>query len=439
MSALDPVAARRVLRLLTVTRWLPVGLTVAIVLLRPLEKGLTVAQVLTVTAVVGVVTVLLELPTSGFADAFGRRVVLVAAAVVNLAASVLFVLADALWTFVVVKVLMGLFRALDSGPLESWYVDTVHAHRPGADVDQELSAVGSVLGASIALGALASGLLVWWAPLGDALDGSPLTLPLVLAAALGTLHLVALVVLLREPPRPRTGTRRAEVAAGVRAVPAVVRSGLGVARRSRALRGLLAAEAALAVAMVGFESMVPLRLAELLGSTDRAGVVMGVAAAVGWAVFAAGAALGGLLSRRLGLVRAAVLTHLMVGAGVVVIGLATGPAGVVAGYLATYGVFGGVGPLHSSLVHREAEAGNRSTVLSLGSMVSFGVFALVAPLTGLLAARASSGLAVLALGGLCLLGAAAYRPARAAERARASGGAPPAEAGCDLDQPVVGL
>lgn len=418
MTALDPAAARRVLYLLTATRWSPVGLMVAIVLLRPLEQGLSVSQVLTISAVGGVVTLVLELPTSGFADAFGRRTVLVVAAVVNVVAGVLLVLADDVASFAVVAALTGVFRALDSGPLEAWYVDTVHVHRPGADVDQELSGAGSVLGTSIALGALLSGLLVWWAPLDGALDGSPLTLPLVLSAALGAVHLVALLVLLREPPRadgPR-GTRA--LAAGVRAVPAVIGGGVAIARSSRALRGLLLAEAAIAAAMIGFESMVPLRLAELLGSTDEAGAVMGVAASVGWAVFAGGAVLGGRVSRRFGVARGAMLTHACVAVGVVLIGLATGPVGVVVGYLATYGVFGGVGPLHAALVHREASAGNRATVMSLGSMVSYGVFAAGAPLTGLLAERTSTGLAVVVLGAACLLGVAAYRPARVAERDR---------------------
>ena len=208
MSALSSEAARRTLLLLTATRWFPVGLTVAIILLRPLEKGLDVTQVLLLSAVGGTVTVLLELPTSGFADAFGRRAVLVGAAAANVAAGVLFVLADSATAFLVAALLTGLFRALDSGPLEAWFVDTVHVHAPGADVDQELSAAGTVLGASIALGALVSGLLVWWAPL----DGSPLTLPLALAAGLGGAHLLAVLVLLREPPRADDDTHGSRAA-----------------------------------------------------------------------------------------------------------------------------------------------------------------------------------------------------------------------------------
>ena len=254
MTALDPRTARRVFLLLTATRWLPVGLVVALVLLRPLERGLTATQTLTVTAVAGAVTVLLELPTSGLADALGRRPLLVTAAAVNVAASVLLLTADSVAGFVVAAALMGVFRALDSGPLEAWYVDTVHVHRPGADVDQELTRAGTVLGASIALGALVSGGLVWWAPLA----GSPLTLPLALAAALGVVHLLATLVLLREPTRA-TGRPLASLRHGVRDVPRVVRDGLGLVGHSRVLAGLMLAEATIALSMIGFESMVPLR------------------------------------------------------------------------------------------------------------------------------------------------------------------------------------
>lgn len=59
--------------LLTFTRWFPVGLTVAVMVLYQLERGQSVAQVLTVTAIGGTVVLVLELPTSSFSDGFGRR------------------------------------------------------------------------------------------------------------------------------------------------------------------------------------------------------------------------------------------------------------------------------------------------------------------------------------------------------------------------------
>ena len=115
--------------------------------------------------------------------------------------------------------------------------------------------------------------------------------------------------------------------------------------------------------------------------------------------------------------RAAALGHALTALAVVGIGLAGGALGVLAAYLVSYCFFGGTGPLHAALVHREATAANRTTVLSLGSMVSFTVFAVVAPLAGLLSGVTSLGLATVVLGVGGLLGVAAYAPAVRAERA----------------------
>ena len=162
---LSPVAARRVFLTLTCTRWSPVGLIVGLMTLLPLERGLSVADALLASSLMGFVVFALELPTSGFADAFGRRPVFIAAAVVNVIASVVLLLADSFWAFALASALAGVFRALDSGPLEAWFVDTLHASEPGADVDRPLSIQGTILGASIAVGALLSGGLVYWHPI----------------------------------------------------------------------------------------------------------------------------------------------------------------------------------------------------------------------------------------------------------------------------------
>jgi hypothetical protein len=289
------------------------------------------------------------------------------------------------------------FRALDSGPLEAWYVDTVHAHHPGADVDQELSRAGTVLGASIALGALVAGGLVLW----DPLSGSALRLPFLVSLALSIVHLAAVVVLLREPPREHPMS----AVDSMREAPRVVRSGLRLASARPALLALLG---------------------DLLDSEEQAGALMSPLAAAGWAVYAGGAAVGGWLSARIGVGRAVMVTHVAMAMGVVAIGLATGPTGVALGYLAAYGIFGGSGPLHASLVHREAEATNRTTVLSLGSMVSFAVFAATAPLAGLLAEATSLSLSVVVLGAISGFGALLYLPALHAERKRATAKAPAA-------------
>ena len=418
MSAvLSPTAARRVFLALTVTRWFPVGLVAGILTLWPLERGLTVPEALAATSLTGITVFLLELPTSGFADAFGRRPVYITAAIVLIASTVVFLTATAWWQFALAAVLTGVFRALDSGPLEAWFVDTVHVTEPGADVDRDLSRQGTVLGTAIATGALISGGLVWWHPIASQ---SALLLPGLLYCALGVVHLVAVVLILKEPDRrgAADGTRLRRGAVSVREAPVVVREGLSLLRHNHVLGGLVAVELFWSAGMVVFETFQPIRLAQLLGSEDAAAAVMGPVASGGWGLFALGATLAAVGSRRLGVVRTAILARVLNGLGAVVMGLVVGPVALIAAYAVTYTLHGTAGPVHNALLHREASARNRSTVLSMNSMVSFLGFSLTAALAGQLAAHTSVQVAMVVVGAFSVLGALGYLPALRAERAR---------------------
>lgn len=414
-GVLSPAAARRIFLVLTATRWFPVGLVVAVMTLWVLERGLTISQALTAFALQGIVVFLLELPTSGFADAFGRKPLLVAAATVNIVGSTVMILADTFWGFVLAAALQGVFRALDSGPLEAWYVDTVHATRPGADVDGTLAAQGTVLGAAMGLGAVISGGLIAWNPLD--LDNA-LRLPMVCWAVLNIGHLLAVTTLMKEPRDGGRTAGRQRAAESVREAPGVIRDGLALLRGNVVLRSLVLVEVFWTAALVIFETVNPIRLAELLGGAEPAAAVMGPVAAAGWGVFAAGSTLAGLASRRFGVARTAIAARVLNGLGVVAMGLVLGPVALVVAYLFTYGLHGAAGPVHQTLVHREASARNRTTVLSIGSMVFFVSYSALAPPLGLLAEATSTQTAMVLAGAFSVLGAALYLPALRAERVR---------------------
>ncbi len=113
---MSPGAARRAFLVLTATRWFQVGLVVGITTLWPLERGLTIAEALSASALGGLVVFVLELPTSGFADAFGRRPVYLAASVVQVIAAVVFFTATMWWQFALAGALFGVFRAWTPDP-----------------------------------------------------------------------------------------------------------------------------------------------------------------------------------------------------------------------------------------------------------------------------------------------------------------------------------
>ncbi|MDR7278281.1 MFS transporter [Catenuloplanes atrovinosus] len=344
-------------------RWLPVGLLIPVTVLLAQERGLSLSQIGLITAVQGVVVLALELPTGGLADTIGRRPVLLLASLVNLASLALLVVADSFWAFAVVFALQGVFRALDSGPLDSWYVDAALAEDPDARFEDGLSRGGVVLGCAIGGGALLAGGLVALDPIPSV---SALTAPLVAAVALQAVTVVATVALLREPPR--SGTGPAGPAGTLRGVPAVIADAARLLRRSHVLTALIAVELFWAFGMMTFELLFPVRLAELVGSPGTAGTIMGPVGSVAWLASAAGAALAPVLVRRLGPAWSGVTLQAGQALAVLAMGLLTGPAGAIAAYLACYALHGAVNPVFRGLMHRQSDAGNRTTVASLASM-----------------------------------------------------------------------
>ncbi|MGR6318610.1 MFS transporter [Micromonospora soli] len=404
-------------------RWLPGGLMIPVMILLMQERGLSLSEIGLIGTAQGLVILALELPTGGLADALGRKPVLAVAWLVGLVSLAIFALADSFWLFFLSWALQGVYRALDSGPLESWYVDATLAADPDAEYERGLGWAGTVIGLAIGAGALLSGGLVALGPVGPI---SALALPLLVAIALQAVSVVALLVMLVEHrPAKGVGALRASVAEA----PRMVGQAVGLLRRSRVLLALVAVELFWGFGMVTFESLLPVRLSEVVGSADRAAALLGPAGSAAWLANAAGAALTPFLLRRLGAAPAAALMRILQGATVVGMGLLAGPVGVIVAYLACYTVHGASNPLHMGLLHRQVDGPNRTSVLSLNSMMGMPAGALGGVVLTALADRTSVSLAMLVGGVVLALGAPLYLPAWRASRAAASGAGEPATPG----------
>lgn len=422
MTALTARDIHRRYLLLVGLRWLPVGLLAPLFVLIPLSRGLSLTEIGFVFALQGLVVLALELPTGGLADSLGRRPVLVIASCVALASLGLFAVADTAALFAVAIVLQGVFRALDSGPLEAWFVDATLAAEPDARIERGLAQGSTVLGVTIALGALASGALVALRPVPGV---DPLLVPLSVAVLLALGNLACVVTLMDEPPRARD--RRA-LAASVRAVPGVIGAGLGLLRTSVVLRALVAVELLWGFSMPAFESLFPVRMAELVGGTSAAAAVMGPVTSGAWLAAAGGAAGVLALSNRIGVARTAGLLRIAQGLFVVAMGLLTGVAGVVVAYLACYAVHGASNPMHTTLLHRQVDERHRTTVLSMNSMAAQPAGSLGMIVLAAIADRSSVSTAMLIGGLVCAAAAPLYIPARRAEVAMRQGAGARAEA-----------
>jgi len=363
--SLTPRQAQRRYVGLTALRWLPIGISAPITVLLMTSRGLSPSDIGVVIAVYGVVTLLLELPTGGLADSIGHRPVLVLSGVLAIASLLLMVVADGLLLFAVAWAVQGMSRALDSGPLEAWFVDTVHLAEPDADVTPGLSRAGAADGLGLSFGAVVGGLI----PLAVGDDESAFATPLLVASAMTMASLVCVVLLVR-PLATSDRSGAAALRAGVREVPRVVRDTAVLVARNRLLRLLWVVSFLTGTVLTSMELLGPLQFADLSGSLAEGSAVYGVVMAVSFAA----AGIGALLApsaRRLARdsVAWASLAFALLGA-LAMVGVALAPGVFVAGvaYALFYLFNGGGWPLRQRLMHEQTTSSQRSTTVSAKSL-----------------------------------------------------------------------
>jgi MFS family permease len=386
-------------------RWLPVGFALPILVLIPTERGIDLPTVGIVFATYGVTTALLELPTGGLADAVGRKPVLLVATVAD--ASLLLALAFGThpWHFVLGAFGGGVGRALLTGPLQSWYVDSVRAIDPKVALRRGLASAGLVEGVALAVGAAASALLP---TIGADLpvDGpvSQLTLPIYGALVAEALSFGAVLVLVHELPRARA----AGWTATARSVPEVVGDGVRLATGSRDLRLLVAVFVTSAIAYVGVEVLWQPRFATLLGGTSRATqtfgyVVIGMSVGAGVGAWLADRVPGPLARRP---ARVGALALVAAAGAMVVLASADSFALAVAAFIAVYTAGAMRGVVAAELLHERVPSTHRATMVSvqslseqLGNVIASLMLTRVAASAGIPAAwLIGAGLLVLAAG-----------------------------------------
>ena len=384
-------------------RWLPTGFLIPVIVLLVLERGLSIGQLGLVFAAQGFVVLVLELPTGGLADAVGRRRVLLVAAGFDLAAVALLVVADTPLLLVAVFALQGVYRSLESGPLDAWYVDTARALDPNANIEAGFSASGAVTGVALSLGSVAASVLVATDPIAGV---DALVIPVLAAVVLRSADVIAVVALMREESRIKgdTGLRTA-----VAKVPALVANALGTVRASRVLIALVVAEFLWGIGMTAVEALTPAKLGDVLDDFEQAAAVLGPTNAVAFLVAGGGAAAVPLLTRRRSSGTVGAWLRVAQAATVLGIALAGGPAAVVGLYVLTMGVHGASDPVHQGLLHRGIVSGDsRATIVSANSLTAQTGFMLGSLLLGLLADGTSLNVAIATGAVIMAVGAPLY-------------------------------
>jgi MFS family permease len=397
--------------LLRALRWLPLGLVLPFLTITPVDRGLSLAQVGAAFAVHGAVALLLEVPSGVLADTLGRRRVLLAGAALTAVSLAVFAFADALITFIAALAALAAGRALISGALEAWYVDSLRALDPSAPLATGLSRGTAAEGVALALGSLLGGAIV---------TVSDYTYAGLAASAAAIAYLVAVAAIVRETKPPSH-----EHHAGAR-MRARVRSVLGTARAEAAasvtVRMVLVAAVGFGMSLASVELLWQPRLGELLATDGSHGVAFGALAAGSMLVVAVGAAAVGPRMRKRVAIRTVYLGSLLVIAvGIAALGLPDSAALFAAVYLLVYLGAGAAEPLHSELLNEAVGSEARATLISADALAAQ-AGALVANLgSGLLASAASPAAAWAAAAGVLALTVAYVAPKlRGAWRAETS-------------------
>ncbi|MFK0238013.1 MFS transporter [Streptomyces vinaceus] len=395
--------------------WLPLGLTIAPLILLFTERGMAMPVIAGFFAAHSLTAAVLELPTGGLSDVLGRRAVLAAAGLLNLTALTLLGLGTAGWLLGLGMALMGAGRALSSGPAEAWYVDTVHAHSgPGTELHIGLARGSSATSAALATGTLLGGALPWLLALGPDLGARlteatsglvlPLSTPLLLGAAVEIVFVLYVLTALRESPRPRATLREV-----LRGVPLTVVDGLRLGGRDALVRRVLLSAGAAGSALAAMELLTPGRAAALTGASESGAVLFAALACAGFVCSGVGSHLAPLTVRLAGSGERAVMVSLGASAsGLLLLAATTVSTGVgpivlaVVGYGLVYFGLGSAGPSENDILHRRVASSGRATALSVQSLA----LQLTGALTGLIISVLPSGPLPWLLGGAVLLAGA---------------------------------
>lgn len=354
--------------------WLAVALPLPIFVLFMQARGLSLAQIGLIMGLYSVTIVLLELPTGGLADAVGRKPVALLAHTINLISGVLIFFAFSFWSFLAGMVLMGVSRALNSGTLDAWFVDSLQEADPEVDLQPALAQAGTVTLLALGLGTLLGGLLptlFQGLPAGNAALVSPFSTTLIASVVLRLIVLPLILFTVHETDKP--SPTAAGWTAGFTAVPQVVREAVSLSLRNAILLALMGAALVGGFTLSAVETFWQPSFALLIDANSAQSWLFGLIMAISFIAGMAGNLLSISLSKRLrrrhGIV--ALFARSVQSVALLIMALAVGIIPAAGGFWLFYLSLGTLNSPHDTLVNGEIPATRRSAMLSVQSLASY--------------------------------------------------------------------
>ena len=363
--------ARRHIRVFQIHQFLDrfaMGLTVAVVALALTDRGMDLFQISLLFGVYGVTTMAMELPFGGLADSIGRKPVFLTAVVASLISLALFLSTTDFYVLLLSFAFIGFGRALRSGALDAWFVETFKTAAPNVDVQPALAKVQWANAIGLAVGAVLGGLLPdVFGSVAESIGFSvyDVSYATSFGVMLGVFVFTTLAII--EEPHPKNAKALRQ---GFANVPTMIKDAGLLAVKHPTLSILLAALAFFLMATNPVEVIWPTHAKPMLDPV-YANTGIGVLTAIYFFSIAVGATLSSYISRIFRRRHAITLAASFACLAVAQIALAL--QGSMIGFVMIfilYSVILGVSETPaSSLLHRCVEDHQRSTILSLRSLI----------------------------------------------------------------------
>ncbi|MHA1128736.1 MAG: MFS transporter, partial [Alphaproteobacteria bacterium] len=363
--------ARRHIRVFQVHQFFDrfaMGLTVAVVALALTDRGMDLFQISLLFGVYSLTTMAMELPFGGLADNIGRKPVFLAAVLASLVSLTLFLSSSDFAVLALSFAFIGFGRALRSGTLDAWFVETFKAAAPNVDVQPALAKAQWANAMGLAFGAVLGGLLP------DAFGMTALKYGVSIydvsyAASFAVMVGVLIYTMLAIAEEPRPLNRNA-LRQGFANVPSVIAEAGLLALKHPTLSMLLAALALFLMATNSVEVIWPTYAKPMLDE-GYANTAIGALTAGYFFAIAFGASLSPHISRIFKRRHAVTLAAAFACLAVVQVALAMqgGITGFVGVFVLYAIILGASETPASSILHRCVEDRQRSTMLSLRSLI----------------------------------------------------------------------
>jgi MFS family permease len=366
-----PVSARRHIRVFQIHQFLDrfaMGLTVAVVALALTDRGMDIFQISLLFGVYAITTMAMELPFGGLADNIGRKPVFLAAVVASLVSLVLFLSASGFYVLALSFAFIGFGRALRSGTLDAWFVETFKANAPNVDVQPALAKAQWANAMGLAVGAVLGGILP--DALGSVVQKYGFSIyDVSYAASFAVMVGVLIYTMLAITEEPRARNPGA-IKQGFANIPSVIKQAGRLALKHPTLSLLLTALAFFLMATNPIEVIWPTHAKPMLDQ-GYANTAIGALTACYFFSVAFGASLAPRISRMFNRRHAVTLAAIFACLAFVQVALAMqDEIGWFAGVFIVYSILLGASETPaSSILHKCVDDRQRSTILSLRSLI----------------------------------------------------------------------